>query len=68
LVTDGVTDQMGGGNQTLLAFGYKRMLAVLQASSAGNAAHLAQQLLAAVSAWQGTQTRRDDVTILALEI
>ncbi len=68
LVTDGVTDQMGGGKQPLLAFGYKRMLAVLQASSSGNTAHLSQQLLSAVTEWQGTQARRDDVTILALEI
>lgn len=68
LVTDGVTDQMGGGKPPLLAFGYKRMMAVLQASSSGDTAHLAQQLLSAVAAWQGTQTRRDDVTILALEI
>jgi serine phosphatase RsbU (regulator of sigma subunit) len=59
---------MGGGKQPLLAFGYKRMLTVLQASSSGNTAHLAQQLLSAVAAWQGTQARRDDVTILALEI
>lgn len=68
LVTDGVTDQIGGGKQPLLAFGYNRMMEVLQSSSAGNSAHLAQQLLLAVSAWQGTQTRRDDVTVLVLEI
>jgi serine phosphatase RsbU (regulator of sigma subunit) len=68
LVTDGVTDQMGGDKQPLLAFGYKRMLAVLQASSSGDTAHLVQQLLLAVAGWQGTQARRDDVTILALEI
>lgn len=68
LVTDGVTDQMGGGKPPLLAFGYKRMLAVLQASSSSDTAHLAQQLLSAVAGWQGTQARRDDVTILALEI
>ena len=68
LVTDGVTDQLGGGKQTLVAFGYKRMLAVLQAASAGTAAHLAQHLLLAVGAWQGTQARRDDVTVLVLEI
>jgi len=68
LVTDGVTDQMGGGKEPLLAFGYKRMLKVFQTSNFANTAQLAKHLLSEVAAWQGTQARRDDVTVLVFEI
>lgn len=68
LVTDGVTDQLGGPPTRPVAFGYKRMVEALALASSGNAQTMAAELLSAVTQWQGQQARRDDLTILALEM
>jgi serine phosphatase RsbU (regulator of sigma subunit) len=68
LVTDGVTDQMGGHQAKPLAFGYKRLMESLASSAMGNSHEISHALLQAVTQWQGPQARRDDLTILALEI
>ena len=68
MVTDGVTDQLGGTSAKPIAFGYQRMLNALSNASHENANQIAQQLLQATKTWQGTQTRRDDLTILVFEV
>lgn len=68
MVTDGVTDQLGGKQHPPVAFGYKRLLDSISSAKNGNTQHIATELLRAINQWQGTQTRRDDLTILALEI
>jgi serine phosphatase RsbU (regulator of sigma subunit) len=68
MVTDGVTDQLGGTSAKPIAFGYQRMLYALSNASHENASQIAQQLLQATTTWQGTQTRRDDLTILVFEV
>lgn len=68
LVTDGVTDQLGGSGSAPVAFGYKRLQHSLEQSSKEGARAIASQLLASVTAWQGTLARRDDLTIIAMEV
>lgn len=68
LVTDGVTDQLGGHDGTPVAFGYKRLLNALTTSAKADATQTAHGLLQAVTLWQGSQTRRDDLTIIALDV
>lgn len=68
LATDGVTDQLGGMGSAPIAFGYKRLLHSLEQSSQKDAAGVSNQLLASVTNWQGSQARRDDLTIIAMDI
>ncbi|MEY3673707.1 MAG: hypothetical protein RJB47_415 [Pseudomonadota bacterium] len=67
MVTDGVTDQIGGNSDRPVAFGYRRMLASFASSAHGNAQNIAQHLLDDIGDWQGLHARRDDLTILAFE-
>lgn len=66
LVTDGVTDQLGGPASAPVAFGYKRLVQAIEASAHVNASTMAQSILQAVTAWQGQQARRDDMTLIVL--
>ena len=66
-VTDGVTDQIGGP-QNPRAYGYKRMQEVLSNSVGSSAAAVVQALEHSVREWQGAQVRRDDVTILCVDL
>jgi len=63
LTTDGLTDQIGGPRD--IAFGKRRLREQLLAGRAGCALHLAQSLLDDLSAWQGKQPRRDDLTFFS---
>ena len=66
-VTDGVTDQIGGP-QNPRAYGYRRMQEVFSDSVASSAAEVVQALEHSVREWQGAQLRRDDVTILCVDL
>ena len=66
-VTDGVTDQIGGP-QNPRAYGYKRMQEVFSNSVDSSAAAVVQALEHSVREWQGAQLRRDDVTILCVDL
>jgi len=66
-VTDGVTDQIGGP-QNPRAYGYRRMQEVFSNSVASSAAEVVQALEHSVGEWQGAQLRRDDVTILCVDL
>ena len=62
-----VTDQIGGP-QNPRAYGYKRMQEVLSNSVGSSAAAVVQALEHSVREWQGAQVRRDDVTILCVDL
>ncbi len=66
-VTDGVTDQIGGP-QNPRAYGYKRMQEVFSNSVNSSATAVVQALEHSVREWQGAQVRRDDVTILCVDL
>ena len=68
MVTDGVTDQLGGHDNVVTAFGYKRLQSTLISSVHEDATQTAKRLLDAVIHWQGSQARRDDLTIIALDL
>ncbi|MFM7697015.1 MAG: PP2C family protein-serine/threonine phosphatase [Limnohabitans sp.] len=68
MVTDGVTDQLGGPSEKPVAFGYKRMLHAMEAAANRNVNELALEILRSVRAWQGSQAQRDDLTIIVMEL
>lgn len=68
MVTDGITDQLGGTQKQAVAFGYKRMNQALVEASHQTNDDIGQHLLNAMMNWQGTQVRRDDLTIVIFEM
>lgn len=64
LLTDGVTDQIGGPRR--IAHGRRRLLDLLWARRGDATAELAARFRQAFAEWQGTELRRDDVALLLL--
>ena len=62
IVTDGLTDQIGGTGAVKVSYGYKRIDAILKANCSNNAQTIADAVRSDYAAWQGTESRRDDVT------
>ncbi|MEY5003725.1 MAG: hypothetical protein RL678_1534, partial [Pseudomonadota bacterium] len=62
IVTDGFTDQVGGDRAQLSSYGSRRLERLLAATSSRDAQEIRDQMWADFLEWQGTQTRRDDVT------
>ena len=60
--TDGVIDQIGGPKR--IAHGRRRLSQFLEERRGGNAADLCSSFRTAFGEWQGTQSRRDDVSLL----
>lgn len=58
--TDGLTDQIGGPRK--IAFGKRRALDLILAQRESAPSSISANLLNALVEWQGTQSRRDDVT------
>jgi serine phosphatase RsbU (regulator of sigma subunit) len=67
LVTDGVTDQPGGSARKV-AYGYRRLEAVLVDNHLKSAAELLQAIKDSHERWQGKNSRRDDLTVLVFKI
>lgn len=59
--TDGLTDQIGGPRK--IAFGKRRALDRILAERENTAPFICARLLETFAEWQGSQTRRDDVTL-----
>ncbi|WP_322011805.1 SpoIIE family protein phosphatase [Paraburkholderia sp. J12] len=59
--TDGMTDQIGGPRK--IAFGKRRALELILGRRENAPAAICAGLLEALAKWQGTQSRRDDVTL-----
>jgi serine phosphatase RsbU (regulator of sigma subunit) len=62
IVTDGLTDQIGGTGAVKVSYGYKRIEAILKANCSQNAQTIADAVRSDYAAWQWTESRRDDVT------
>ncbi len=69
LHTDGITDQVGSDDGTRpMAFGFRRLVSVLEAQRALPVQGLMDAVGEAVRHWQGDGLRRDDVTAVCIEI
>lgn len=61
IVTDGFTDQIGGPTNKI-SYGYRRLETTLQKNIKANAEEMAAALKRDFDEWQGSNSRRDDVT------
>jgi serine phosphatase RsbU (regulator of sigma subunit) len=69
IVTDGLFDQPGGDNMSRpVSFGYRRFIQIIKNHKEQNCTDIAEQLQSAFLAWQGAQTRRDDVTVVLFKL
>ncbi len=68
IVTDGLTDQIGGNGSVKTSFGYRRTENILKNNSAADADYLSYLLKKEFVAWQGSETRRDDVTVVIFKL
>ena len=69
IVTDGLFDQPGGDNASRpVSFGYRRFTQIITSHKEKNCTDIAEQLQSAFLAWQGAQTRRDDVTVVLFKL
>lgn len=67
ITTDGLTDQVGGGER-LRSFGYGRTRAILESTPDKSVKEVAQSLVGAMDAWRGINERRDDVTLVCIDL
>ena len=68
IVTDGLTDQIGGNAAIKTSYGYKRIESILKANFSSNAQAIADAIQADYAAWQGSEARRDDVTAVFFKL
>ena len=68
IVTDGLTDQIGGTGAVKVSYGYKRIDAILKANCSQNAQTIADAVRADYAVWQGSESRRDDVTAVFFKL
>jgi serine phosphatase RsbU (regulator of sigma subunit) len=68
VVTDGLTDQIGGTGNVKLSYGYKRFETIFKANCSGNAQSIVDAVRADYADWQGAQSRRDDVTAVFFKL
>jgi serine phosphatase RsbU (regulator of sigma subunit) len=64
--TDGLTDQIGGPRK--IAFGRRRIQDLVLRHRGESPAVISEHLCEALGEWQGTQSRRDDVTLFCARI
>jgi serine phosphatase RsbU (regulator of sigma subunit) len=64
--TDGLTDQIGGPRK--IAFGKRRALDLILAHREHGHFTIRERLINALTEWQGTQLRRDDVTFFLTRV
>ena len=67
IVTDGITDQIGGANGKT-SYGYRRLEEMLSAQCTASAQEITQEMSKDFAAWQGANTRRDDVTVVVFRL
>ena len=69
IVTDGLTDQVGGPEgKTKVSYGYRRLERLLSTHAGGSAHDAVAHLRQDFSQWQGHNTRRDDVTAVVFTL
>ena len=67
IVTDGVTDQVGGPNGRT-SYGYRRLEQVIKSHYTSGATEITQAMMTDFTAWQGANARRDDVTAVVFSL
>lgn len=67
ITTDGLTDQVGGGER-LRSFGYARTNAVFESTQDKSVHEVVEDLSMAMNIWRGIQDRRDDVTVVCIDL
>lgn len=67
ITTDGLTDQVGGGER-LRSFGYGRTNAIFESTQDNSVNEVLESLLAAMDTWRGIHERRDDVTLVCIDL
>ena len=67
IVTDGFTDQIGGPSGKT-SFGYRRLEAILKTNFKASAEEITLAMKSDFTAWQGTNSRRDDVTAVVFRL
>jgi len=68
IVTDGLTDQIGGHASIKTSFGYRRIENILKANCITDADYIANMLKNDFLAWQDSETRRDDLTAVVFKL
>jgi len=68
IVTDGLTDQIGGNSSIKTSFGYRRIENILKTNCTSDADYIAYMLKNDFLAWQGSETRRDDLTAVVFRL
>jgi serine phosphatase RsbU (regulator of sigma subunit) len=68
IVTDGLTDQIGGNSSIKTSFGYRRIENILKTNCTSDADYIAYMLKSDFLAWQGSETRRDDLTAVVFRL
>ena len=69
IVTDGLTDQVGGeAGKPKVSYGYRRLEQLLSAHAGAHAQQVIDALRQDFSRWQGKNTRRDDVTAVVFSL
>lgn len=66
LVSDGITDQVGGPNGKR-SYGYRQLEAILMAHASETADEIVQAMRKNFAEWQGKTARRDDVTAVVFK-
>ena len=67
VVTDGFTDQIGGSTGKT-SFGYRRLEDILKVNFKASAEEITAAMKRDFAAWQGANTRRDDVTVVVFRL
>ena len=68
IVTDGLTDQIGGTGVMKKSYGYKRIETILKTNYLNSAQDIANAIHADYALWQAAQSRRDDVTAVFFKL
>jgi len=69
IVTDGFTDQVGGLKDTVkTSFGYRRIERMLASQTGATAQVIVEKMQADFLQWQGSNSRRDDVTVVVFAL
>jgi len=67
ITTDGLTDQVGG-EERLRSFGYGRTHAIFESTQDKSVNEVLEGLMVAMDTWRGIHERRDDVTIVCIDL
>jgi hypothetical protein len=66
-VTDGLTDQIGGPTGKT-SYGYRRLADIIKANCKASVEEIAAAVKEDLAAWQGKNTRRDDLTAIFFKL